>query len=170
MTRLRITLDTNTFPLEQALLVLGDILADIAVTTVTSRELQGSDWHVESLKLPQLPETWVMGESPLGTAVLGGDAGAECFERALVAITSGSFPKKGQRNNLTPSQRRQMRDAMIFCTHLREQRDIFVTDDKTAFGVEGSAQRDRMTALGRTKVMTLSEFEAFCRGGKGQAG
>jgi hypothetical protein len=163
----KITLDTNTFPLEQALRALGGITADVAVTTVITRELERSDWHHESLTLRQLPETAVLDESRYGSAVYGGDADEACFERALVAITNGSFPKKGQRENLTDGQRRQMRDAMIFCTHVREERDIFVSDDEAAFGTEGSAQRLRTAALGKTKIMTLSEFEAFCRSSHG---
>jgi len=37
--RLRITLDTNTLPLERALLALGGIQADVVITTVTAREI-----------------------------------------------------------------------------------------------------------------------------------
>lgn len=137
---MRITLDTNTFPLEHARRALHGIEADVAVTTVTTRELQGSEWHSEALTLHQLTETWVMDESPLGAAVLGGDGDVLCFEGALRVITNGSFPKPDGPGNLSDVQRRQMRDAMIFCTHLREGRDIFVTDDVKSFGTEGSVQ------------------------------
>lgn len=44
---LKVTLDTNTFPLEQALAALRGKDADVAVTTVTTRELRGSDWENE---------------------------------------------------------------------------------------------------------------------------
>jgi hypothetical protein len=159
---LTITLDTNTFPLERALSALRGRRVDVATTTVTTRELAGSDWHSESLTLRQLAETWVLGESPLGTAVLGSEEQAAFFENALRVLTNGSFPRRGQRGALTASQRRQMRDAMAFCTHVREGRDIFVTNDKKAFGINGSDQRQRVEALG-ARVMTLVEFEEFCR-------
>jgi hypothetical protein len=39
----------------------------------------------------------------------------------------------------------------------------FVSDDKKAFGEEGSEQRQRITAIApETKVMTLPEFERYC--------
>jgi hypothetical protein len=160
---LKVTLDTNTFPLEQALAALRGKDADVAVTTVTTRELRGSDWENEALTLTQLPEVWVMGEGPLGVAALGDESMRDCFEAALKAISNGSFPRPGQRENLTDAERRQMRDAITFCTHLREGRDIFVTDDKKGFGTDGSEQRQRMLALGSTRIMTLGEFEVFCR-------
>ena len=52
---------------------------------------------------------------------------------------------------------------MIFCAHVREGRDIFLSDNVKAFGREGSPQRQRMSALAlRTKIMTRAEFERFC--------
>jgi hypothetical protein len=103
-----------------------------------------------------------MGESPMGVGVLGNQADADLFERTIAVITNGSFPKRGSRGKLTPSQKHQMRDAMILCTHVREGRNVFVTDDKTAFGEDGSEQRQRVMGLAPTRIMTLEEFERFC--------
>jgi hypothetical protein len=159
---LKITLDTNTLPVDRALQALGRIPADVVVTSVTAREVQGTKWEPELSCLQVVPETWVMGESPMGLGVLGNQADAGLFEKTLGTITNGSFPKPGKRGNLTPSQKRQMHDAMIFCTHVREGRDVFVTNDKTAFGEDGSVQRRRVVELAPTQVMTLEEFERFC--------
>ncbi len=84
------------------------------------------------------------------------------FERILDVMSSRSFPRPGHGSTLTEGERNQMRNAMIFCTRVREGRDIFVTDDVT-FGSEGSAQRQQLSALApQTKIMTLPEFERYC--------
>jgi hypothetical protein len=160
--KLKITLDTNTLPLERAMVAATRIGADVVVTTVTAREVHGTKLEPELSTLKLLPETWVLGESPLGTAVLGSDEDAACYEQALRIVSNGAFPRPGARGALSDGQRRQLRDAMIFCAHVREKRDILVSDDTTAFGEESSAQRQRIEALGKTRVMTLPEFERFC--------
>ena len=160
--KLKITLDTNALPLNRALQALGNIPADVAVTTVTAREVQGTKWEPELWQLRAVPETWVMGESVLGAAVLGNAADRDLFEAVLAAITNSSFPPPGARGELTQGQKNQMRDAMIFSTHVREGRDIFVTNDVRAFGEEGSVQRQKFARLASTRVMTLAEFERFC--------
>jgi hypothetical protein len=160
--RLTVTLDTSTLPLERALRALGSLQADVKITTVTAREV-GSKWEVELSQLNVLPETWVMGESPMGVGVIGSRADADLFEKTLAAISNGSFPERGARGHLTDGEQRQKLDALIFCTHVREKRDVFVTDDVKAFGGENTAQRDRIEALASTRVMTLSEFERFCQ-------
>ena len=161
---LKITLDTNTVRLNQVGRAIRNISggADIAITSPTAREL-GSKYDPALYQLQVLPELWVLGESPLGTAALGSESDRALFEAVLDAITNGSFPKPGRRAKLTDGERNQMRDAMIFCTHVREGRDIFVTNDVKAFGEEASAQRQRVVGLARTtQIMTLPEFERFC--------
>jgi len=160
--KLKITLDTNTFPLERAMAAATRIRADVVVTTVTAREVHGTKFEPELSTLKLLPETWVLGESPLGTAVLGSEADTACYEQALRIVSNGAFPRPGARDALSDGQRRQLRDAIIFCAHVREKRDILVSDDIAAFGGEGSPQRQQIEALGKTRVMTLPEFEHFC--------
>ncbi len=160
--RLKITLDTNTLPLERALDALGNRPADLAVTSVTAREVHGTRWAPELHSLDVVPEMWVMDETPLDMGALASQSDADLFEATIAIITNGAFPRQGSRENLTPQQTRQMRDAMIFCTHVREGRDIFVTNDVTAFGEEGSVQCQRFAALSSTRVMTLAEFERSC--------
>ena len=41
-----------------------------------------------------MPEFWVMGESPMGVAVLARETERDLFEATLVAITNGSFPAR----------------------------------------------------------------------------
>jgi hypothetical protein len=160
--RLKITLDTNILPLARIDLgAVARISDDSKITTVTAREV-GSQRDPE-LSLLAVPETWVMGESPLGVGVLGSTVDSDLFEKTLTIISNGACPKRGGRESLTPTQNRQKRDAMIFCAHVREKRDIFVTDDVKAFGAENTAQRQRIEALAPTRVMTLAEFERFCR-------
>jgi hypothetical protein len=166
--RLTITLDTNTLPLEQAMRAIGSRPFDVQITSITAREI-GSKREPELSLLagitePEIAETAVMDESQWDVAVFGSDADADLFEKTLVAITNGSFHKRGARGHLTAPQRRQMRDAMIFCAHVREKRDIFVTNDVRAFGAENTAQRQRVETLApATRIMTLAELERFCR-------
>ena len=114
----------------------------------------------------------------MGLAALATEAERDLFEMVLVAITNGSFPKSGSRSTLKARQRNQLRDAMIFCTHVREGRDIFVTNDVKAFDSEGGEQRFRVNTLApQTKIMTLPDhveiFPAHFGGaacGKGLSG
>lgn len=92
--KLKITLDTNTLPVNRALDALGDIPADVVVTSVTAREVHGTKWQPELSMLP-VPELFVMGESPLGVGALGRETDAALFEAILDAISHGSFPKTG---------------------------------------------------------------------------
>ncbi len=161
---LKITLGTNTVRPERLSPAVRSIPGgvDIAVTSTTAREI-ASRWDPPLHELHVVPELWVMGESPMGVAVLGDESDRALFEAMLDAIGNGSFPKPGQRDKLSHGQRNQMRDAMIFCTHVREGRDIFVTNDVKAFGVEGNTQRQLVSALvPQTRIMTLDEFERFC--------
>ena len=143
---LKITLDTNTVRPEQMSAAIRKIRggADVATTTTVVREI-GSVYDPSLYRLHVVPALWVMGESPLGVAALVSEADRDLFEAILAAITNGSFPKPDRRATLTQGERNQMRDAMIFCTHIREARDIFVTNDVKAFGSEGSPQRQRVT-------------------------
>src|SRR5262245_29291434 len=135
---------------------------DIATTTTVAREI-GSVYYPALHQLRIAPELWVMGESPMGMAALGSEGDRALFEAVLTTITNGSFPKPDNRSALTQGQRNQLRDAQIFCTHVREGRDIFVTDDAKPFGTDGSPPRARMSALApRTRIMTLIEFERYC--------
>ena len=153
-----VTLDTNIAPVER---VTGAVPAadfDFAVISVTDRELSGSPVQVSVASIGRIPETWALGESVLGQAVLGGSSDADCFEEALAIISNNAFPKREERGNLTLGQRRQLRDAMIFCAHVRAHRDILLTNDARGF-IDGS-RRTILEERFNTKIMTADEFIA----------
>src|SRR6058998_3690301 len=99
---LKITLDTNTVRPEQMSAAIRKIRgeADVATTTTVVREI-GSVYDPSLYRLHVVPELWVMGESPLGVAVLVSEADRDLFEAILAAITNGSFPKPDRRATLT---------------------------------------------------------------------
>jgi hypothetical protein len=103
-----------------------------------------------------VPETAVWGESVWDGAVWGGPSEGNCLEKALVIIGDGSFPPPNRRDTLTDGERRQLRDAMIFCAHVRAQRQIFVTDDSRGF-VRGGRRQQLERNFG-TRIMTCNEF------------
>src|SRR5262249_11990696 len=121
---LKITLDTNSVRLDEVGAAVHKIRGggDSAITTTLPPENRPPH-H------PSLPEThilflvWVMGASPMGVTALAQEADRDLFEATLAAITNGSFPKPGSRSALTQGERRQLRDAIIFCTHVREGRE-----------------------------------------------
>lgn len=173
---LLVTIDTNQLDDHRirrlrALLYLPH---ELAFVTVTGRERGEVRWNIgsipESLVWGEsrwgeavwgrpIPEAWVLGESPLGAAVLGGEDHVDVLETALVVITDGSFPHSGKRDALTGGQLRQLRDAMIFEAHVRERRHLLVTEDAKGFISRG--RRAKLEALGRTRILTPDELEAL---------
>ena len=158
----KVTLDTNTVD-DSELIEAGRLHGfEFVAITVTDRELKASDIQINSEAVGTVPETVVLDESCLGQAVLGSDSDHDTFEETLAIISNGSFPKVGQRDNLTPGQRRQLRDAMILLAHIREGRDIFVTNDTRGFIRDG--RRERIEERFNTKIMTSAEFLKRCCG------
>ena len=81
------------------------------------------------------------------------------FEDTLNAISNGSFPPQGKREKLSPGQKRQLRDAMVFVTHVRERHDIFVTDDASGFINDG--RRKYLEGRSNTKILRSEELFDF---------
>lgn len=77
-------------------------------------------------------------------------------------VSDGLFPKSGQRDVLSKGQRAQLRDATILAAHVREGRDVLVSNDVKAFGGEGSSKRSTLCELTKTKIVTLPEFVRLC--------
>ncbi len=155
-----VTLDTNIAPVERVTAAVPASDFDFAVISVTDRELSGSTVQLSVASVGRVLETWVLGESVLGQAVLGGSRDADCFEEALAIISNKAFPGREQRGNLTPGQRPQLRDAMIFCAHVRAHRDIVVTNDSRGFidGGRRAVLEERFNTI--NKIMTADEFIA----------
>ena len=170
MALLLITIDTNIVdPKEVAPLeaVLTDIPHEIGFVSVTEREhgyeigylgrrvtesgVWGeSPWGSSNWSGPK-PAQFVVGESTVAPGgaipghydVVAGDG--SLLESALTIISAGSFPKIGQRENLTSNVRRQLRERDDFrspcpCrpTRPRKQRCQGVREGRSAGSTRGA--------------------------------
>jgi hypothetical protein len=175
---LRVTLDTNVVN-EKELSRIEAACAgrdvEIAYTTVTDREQEGSSFPVPPAAVLEtavwdesrwdrsvwgaatIPETAVIGESRIGKAVIGGDEVPSRLE-AILAVINGDrlFPPPGERDSLKKDQRGRFRDAMILEAHAREGCDIFVTNDRKDFIRHG--RREQLEKLCSTRIMTVEQF------------
>jgi len=158
---MEITLDTNTLDKSDLVRRAQEVGLDLVVTTVTEREVRSYNTVMGS-GMKTIPEVFVVGESPLGDAVLGSENDSDIFEDLLRIISNGSFPAMGNRESLVPGQRRQLRDAMAFASHVRAGRDIFVTDDKRGFIRHG--RRERLEHTYSTRIVTTQEFLEYVDG------
>ena len=148
-----VTLDTSALPFGDHLKLLEHRGFDVAVVTVTDRGQTHPHMRPELRHLTTIPETAVWNETPWGVGLYGGTDDPR-LERILQIIINGSFPK--DRSNLPPGQLNQFRDALILYAHVREGRDIFVTDDERAF-VKADRRLLLETEFG-TRIMTKREF------------
>lgn len=155
-----VTLDTNLVDDERLLTAALVAGFKVAHTTVTDRELLGSGIAAVEARRAQLFETGLVGESVAGAFVLGANEESINLEQILDIISSGSFPTAEKRKDLSNGQHRQLRDAMILCTHIREKREIFVTNDRKGFVDNG--RRDLLEQRYRTRILTGKEFLRLC--------
>lgn len=176
--RYKVTLDTNLLDKDKLSIIQKVVVGksiEIVVVSVTEREIRGTNIKLPFVQILEtgvwdesewgssvwggsLNETFVLGESQLGNAVLGSDKIADLLEELLKVITNGSFPKRGNRDSLTPGQKRILRDAMILEAHCREKCDIFVSNDKKAFIGKDGELRKKLESLCSTKILTFDEF------------
>ena len=161
-----VTFDTNLVDDEELFAAARVAGFAVAHTTVTNRELSGSGVVPSGGRRGDLLETAVVGESIVGLCVVGSDSDARNFERVLEIISSGSFPQGAKRNTMSQGQQRQVRDAMIFCTHVRETRDVFVTNDLRGFIRRG--HRETLEREFSTKIHTAEEFLKLCHDSQGK--
>lgn len=173
-----VTLDTNVLDdadvrrrVEDAAARRG-LVADVCTVTVNRRERGGprtgtevaepfvwdeSPWGDGAWSSEEtVAEMFVLDETPLGDGVLAGAADVSRFEAILRIISSGSFPRPGERAGLTAPQWRQLRDAMSLEAHAREGRDVFVTADRKGFVSHG--RRETLERLCRTRIVTPDEL------------
>jgi len=160
-----VTLDTNSVDDEKVIEAAHTAGNVVTHTSVTDRELDGSDVVAVAPIPVQIVESFVFGESCFGSGALAPDLDEVIFEKLLKIISNGSFPTIGRRENLTKGQRRQLRDAMILSAHIRESRDIFVTNDVKGFIADG--RRALLEREFETKIMTSTEFIDMCTSGGG---
>jgi hypothetical protein len=155
---MRVTFDTNLIGEAHLLETAKARLIDVAFVSVSDREVEGTSFERGVDAATTVAEISVWGESRWGEGTWGDDAPLDCFEIALRVISGGSFPPKGARGDLTGGQRRQLRDAMIFCSHVRDKRDVFVTRDEKGF-VSGG-RREKLQQVFATRILTPGEFLA----------
>jgi hypothetical protein len=153
----KVTLDTGIFPIDDLMKSGRPRHYEFARISVTDGELEGTSFQVHLIDVEKVPETAVWGESKWGEAVWASEESA--LEEILRVISSGSFPKG--RENLSDGQRNQFRDAMILEAHIRETRDIFVSNDSRAFINFG--RRDLLEKRFGIKILARAEFEELLR-------
>ena len=152
-----VTLDTNVLPVDDLRAALEPRGFSFAVVSVSARETRGA-WIAASVTpLTSIPENAVWDETEYGVGLYdAGGKDVQCLAASLTIISDGSFPAPDRRGSLSPGQRRQLRDAMILCAHVRERRNIFVTNDERGFVKRG--RRERLQAAFDTRIMTREEF------------
>jgi len=155
---MKITLDTNILSADDLISSCKNCGWDFAVVSVTEREVEGTSYQVKIKPIGKILETGVWNESRWGEAVWGSKKNQDVLNDILNIISRGSYPI--DRSELTSGHKRQLRDAMIFEAHVREGRDIFVTNDRRAFINDG--RREKFQERFHTKIMTREELIALC--------
>ena len=155
--RTRVTFDTNVLPVDDLLALAESLGLECVVVRVTQREVAGSSFEATLAPVAVIAETAIWDESRFDEAVFADST--DCFEDVLAAISDGSFPMAGERAGLSRGQHRQLRDAMIFSAHVRDKREIFVTNDKKAFVKNG--RRDALEKRFSTIILTRDEFREY---------
>jgi hypothetical protein len=181
---LLITLDTNQLRNAEWLEEFRSSITvahELAVVSVTARE-RGNDALVQLVQsVPEtavwgesnwdqavwagdrgpILESFVVGESLVGEAMIGGGASEPSLEELLDIIADGGFPAIGKRDQLTKGHRNQLRDAMILQAHSRAARNVLVSDDTQAYVSDG--RRERLESLCQTRILTRTEFLELAR-------
>lgn len=155
-----VTVDTNILPLDDLTPLAYSAGYTLGVISTTLRELDGTDLIEAARKLTQTPEIAMFGES-FWDAVLGDVEHASDFDEILHVITSGSFPPPNGRDNLTPPQRNQLRDALILEAHIRSGNRIFVTQDAKGYIKHG--KRAEFEQKFGIVIFNRGEFITHCQ-------
>ncbi len=150
----RVTIDTNILPADDFTELAKSRRWEIKIVSVTEREMGHGDRRLQVSGLGKVLERAVWDESEWDDCVFG--VGDDFLENIIQIISNGSFPKAGCRGQLSDGQSRQLRDAMILEAHAREEREIFVTNDRTGFIDDG--RREKLQNLLKTRILTREEF------------
>lgn len=156
-----VTVDTNILPLNDLESLAAEAGYALEIISVTARELAGTDLLDAARNLGQTYETAMFGEAFFDGAVLGDIEHAGTLEEILKVISSGSFPAQADRDELTPPQRNQLRDALILQAHIRSGKRIFVTGDAKAYIKHG--RRELFESRYRIAIYTKAEFLEHCQ-------
>jgi hypothetical protein len=155
---MRITLDTGVLPADALLAAVKGRNFDFAVVSVTVAETQSTSFVATLKPLGEVDQNVAFGAGVYGAHTYGGTPDKECLRKALEVISNGAFADPEPSDKLTDGERSQQHDAIILCTHVRDQRDVLVTTDQKAF-IKGE-RRERLESLFHTRIMTPDEFIA----------
>ncbi|MBK8058532.1 MAG: hypothetical protein IPK33_11915 [Gemmatimonadetes bacterium] len=154
-----VTFDTNVLPAPDLIERARALGIEVAVSTVTVREVDDTSWSEAVSDLPRHSEVFVLGESLMGEAVLPIVGPGDVLEEIIRLVSGGSFPRRGGREQLTRGQANQLRDAMILETHVRSGRDALVTADSRAFIKFG--RREALQERFGTSILLPPEFAQY---------
>ncbi len=154
-----VTFDTNVLPAPDLIERARALGIEVAVSTVTEREVDDTSWSEAVSDLPRHSEVFVLGESLMGEAVLPIVGPGDVLEEIIRLVSGGSFPRRGGREQLTRGQANQLRDAMILETHVRSGRDALVTADSRAFIKFG--RREALQERFGTSILLPPEFAQY---------
>lgn len=155
-----VTFDTNSVDDSSLIAAAIDAGFDVAYTSVTEREFDGTTFRPAIAASSQIMEAAVIGESRIGSCVIASDQEEGRLERLVEIISNASF-QLGQAEGRSAGHARQLRDAMILSAHIREGRSIFVTNDVKGFIAGG--RRELIEKEFGSKIMTGAEFRQFCQ-------
>ena len=161
----RVTLDTNVLPIADLRAASTGLDLEFAVITVTSRELENTR-RAEGLREIEvaIPETLIFGEGRWGEAAFASAETRDRLPAILGILSNGAWPFP---EPLSSRQRNLLRDALILEAHVRDGRDVLVSNDERAFIRDG--RRQAIESQFRTRVLTRMEFLAAVRGDPGEA-
>ena len=157
----KVTLDTGVLPADDLIRAAEPFDCEFAIVTVTRREVEDTPFEVHLRDFVTVRETAVYGEARWGEAAWASEVSGATLDEILRIISSGGFPRS--RSNLSEGEIHQFRDALILEAHIRERRDIFVTDDRRAFVRSG--KRDELSAKFGVRIMERGEFLSECWAG-----
>ena len=162
MDTIRVFVDTNIFPTDKLARSFGDKKIKYVFSSVTEREMSGTDFLETLAGKGKVLETSVWDESCWNESVWGSEDTA--LEEILEIISTGSFPVIGKRDFLTNGEIRQLRDAMILETVIRDGYKIFLSNDKRAFiGNEKNNKRNILEDKFDIKIFTEEEYVNFTK-------
>ncbi len=153
---MKVTLDTNILPADDLIASVAPGLFEFSIVSVTDRETKGTKYAATRANISRITETAVWDQSRVYKSGWGGYESASWRELGVKIIIDGSFPPPDKRDKLLIGELHQLRDAMIFCDHLRNGGEIFVTNDTKGF-IKGD-RRIKLENVFFTRIMTRDEF------------
>jgi len=156
MSKIKITLDTNIFPIDIDEIQENNI--DIAIVSATERELNRTSWEKDLKKLNKILEVGVFDESHWDRSVYK-DEKLDKTEEILKIVSDNTFPK--DRSELSDGHKRQLRDALILNAHFQNKRDVFVTNDVKGFIKDG--KKDKLEIMLDTKILNKVDFLIYLK-------